>query len=83
LFIDEGIRIMNINKIYQKIAKENGVTAAEVEREIQAAISAVYSDPQYNNAITKANQDKVTRRGEIPTAEELIHYVAQKVKEKK
>lgn len=74
---------MNINKIYQKIAKENGVTAAEVEREIQAAISAVYSDPQYNNAITKANQDKVTRRGEIPTAEELIHYVAQKVKEKK
>ncbi len=74
---------MNINKIYQRIAKENGVTATEVEREIQAAISAVYSDPQYNNAVTKVYQGQVTRSGEIPTAEELIRYVTQRIIDKK
>lgn len=67
---------MNMRKIYRKIAKENGVSVQEVRREMQAAITEAYTDPLNNNEITKAYQNRVPRKGEIPTPEELIHYLS-------
>ncbi len=67
---------MNMRKIYRKIAKENGVSVREVRREMQAAITEAYTDPLNDNEITKAYQNRVPRKGEIPTPEELICYLS-------
>ena len=67
---------MNMRKIYQKIAKGNGVSVKEVRREMQAAIREAYTAPQNDNPITKAYQNRVPRQGEIPTPEELIRYLS-------
>lgn len=53
--------------ILRKIAKENGVSVAEVRREMQLAIEASYTNP---NAAALA----VPRKGAVPTPEELIDY---------
>jgi len=59
--------------IIRKIAKENGVSIAEVRREMQAAINETYKNP---NAAALA----VPRKGDVPTPEEFIVYVAQRVR---
>lgn len=70
---------MSMRKIYKKVAKQNGVSIAEVKREIQAAITATYTDPLNQNEITKAYQRRVPCKGEIPTPDELIRYLAHEV----
>ncbi len=72
---------MGMRKIYRKIARQNGVTVEEVKRDMQSAINEAYSDPK-NNHVIKAYQDKVPRKGEVPTVEEFIHYAANKAKVK-
>lgn len=67
---------MNMRKIYRKIAKKNGVSVQEVRREMQAAITEAYTDPLNDNEITKAYQNRVPRKGEIPTPEELLRYLS-------
>ena len=67
---------MNMRKIYRKIAKKNGVDRKEVRREMQAAITEAYTDPLNDNEITKAYQNRVPRKGEIPTPEELLRYLS-------
>jgi len=59
--------------IIRKIAKENGVSVAEARREMQAAINETYKNP---NAAALA----VPRKGDVPTPEEFIVYVAQRVR---
>ncbi|MCO5384513.1 sporulation initiation factor Spo0A C-terminal domain-containing protein [Desulfosporosinus sp.] len=44
---------MNMRNIYRKIAKEHGVTVAEVKREMQAAIDFVYKK------IDKSESEKI------------------------
>lgn len=53
----------------------------EVKHDMQSAINEAYSDSKNNNVI-KAYQDKVPRKGEVPTVEEFIHYAANKAKGK-
>ena len=64
---------MNMRKIYKSIAKRHGVSMAEVRRDMQAAIDEAYKIPN-DHALC------VQREGDKPTPEELIAYVAQKVR---
>lgn len=70
-----------MRNIYRKIAKKNGVTAAEVKRDIQGTIDHAYKTTD-DDGITTAYQNRVPRKGEIPTAEEFIRYATQKAREK-
>lgn len=58
--------------VLRKIAKQNGVTVAEVRREMQRAIEAAYENP---NAAALA----VPRKGDVPTPEEFIDYCVGKL----
>lgn len=70
---------MSMRKIYRKIARENGVTLAEVKHDMQAAIDAAYSNPP-DDGITKAYQQKVPRKKEVPTVEEFIRHATNELK---
>lgn len=61
-----------MKKIYKKIAKKNGVSVREVERDIREAIEAAYVDP---NFYAKC----VERKNEVPTPEEFIKHMANRV----
>lgn len=71
---------MNMRKIYRELAKKHGVSVKEVRQEMQAALTEAYTNPLNNNEITRAYQNRVTRQGEIPTPEEVVRYLAGKVK---
>ena len=58
--------------IIRKIAKQNGVSTAEVRREMQAAIDATYINPT-------AAALAVPRADSVPTPEELIDHCARMV----
>ena len=60
---------MNKKSIYRKVAKEYGVSVQEVKQEMQAAL-----EHTYNDGITGAWQNKVPKKGEIPTPDELLRY---------
>lgn len=60
-------------KILKKIAKEHGVTVEEVRRDMQEAINEAYKNPT-----TEAQS--VPRKGDVPTPEEFIKYVADTIK---
>nr|WP_322101302.1 sporulation initiation factor Spo0A C-terminal domain-containing protein [Sporofaciens musculi] len=72
---------MSMRKIYRKIARENGVSVKEVKEDMQAAITAAYQNPPKDGGVTAAYQRQVPRKGEIPTPDELIRYMAGKVRE--
>ena len=57
-------------KLYRKIAKEHGVSVKEVKEGINEAIDCAYKNPN-DYAL------KVPRKGEKPTADELIKHLAQ------
>lgn len=73
---------MSMRKIYRKIAKQHGTTVAEVKKEMQNAINYAYQHTP-DNGVTNAYQNRVPRKGEIPTSEELIRYCAGEVKKKR
>lgn len=64
---------MSMRKIYRKIAREHGVSPKEVREEMQAAIMQAYQNPPDDN-ITVAYQNRVPRKGDVPTPEEFIRY---------
>ena len=72
---------MSMRKIYRKIARENGVSVKEVKEDMQAAIPAPSQNPPKDGGVTAASQRQVPRKGEIPTPDELIRYMAGKVRE--
>lgn len=67
---------MSMRKIYREIAKKHGVSIADVKRDMQAAIDAAYIKPN-RHAL------EVSRRGDKPTPEEFIAYMAHKASDKK
>ena len=71
---------MSMRSIYRKVAKKYGVSAKEVRKEIQATITEAYTNPLNQNEITKAYQNRVPCKGEIPTLEEMIRYLAKQAK---
>ena len=72
---------MSMRKVYRKVARKHGVTIEEVKREMQSALDETYNNPN-NNDISKAYQERVPRKGDVPTVDEFIRYVADKAKNK-
>ena len=70
---------MGMKRIYQKIAKENGVSVTEVKREMQAAIDSAYKNDRKSQT-EKDIQESVTYQGVIPTVEEFIESISYKYK---
>lgn len=70
---------MNMRNIYRKVAKEHGVTVAEVKREMQAAIDHVYKKIDKSES-EKIMQESIPSKGGIPTTEEFIKSLAHKIK---
>lgn len=71
---------MSHRKIYRKIAKENNVSVAEVKADMQYAINYTYENAP-NDGITKAYQNKVPRKGIVPTVDEFLTYARSELKE--
>ena len=60
----------------QEVASRNGVSAAEVRREIELAIDTGMANPDPK---IRAYWAKIPRSGERPTPEEVIVYLAGKI----
>lgn len=71
---------MGMRSVYRKIAREYGVSVAEVKREIQLMIEDAWKNPPNDGGVTEAYQRQVPCKGEIPTPDELIRYAAAKIK---
>lgn len=69
---------MQMKRIFKQIAKERDVSAREVREEMQKAITEAWMRP-HNDSVTAAYQRQVPCKGEIPTPEELIFYLASKI----
>lgn len=74
---------MGMRKIYRQIARENGVTVKEVRDKIQEAVSVAYQNPPKDEGVTPAFQERIPRRGEIPTSEEIIRFAAGEIQKKR
>lgn len=72
---------MNMRNIYRKIAKEHGITVAEVKRDMQAAIDRAYQKND-KTVSEKVEQSKVPSCGEIPTVKEFIRYASDSMKDR-
>ncbi|RPF47824.1 sporulation initiation factor Spo0A-like protein [Hydrogenoanaerobacterium saccharovorans] len=70
---------MSMRSIYRKIAKKHSISVAEVKRDMQAAIDYAYkkTDKSDNEQMM---QESFSYKGEVPTAEEFIKAVADKIK---
>ena len=71
---------MSMRSIYRKIAKRHNVSLEEVKREMQAAVDFAYHNASKDETAA-AKQKQISRKGEIPTAEEFILYAAEKIKQ--
>ena len=71
---------MGMRKILKEIARENGVSVKEVREEMQRAITEAWTNPPKDGGVTAAYQRRVPSRGEIPTPEELIRYLAAEIR---
>lgn len=70
---------MSMRNIYRRIAKEQGVTVADVKKDMQEAIDCAYK--KQNKTIDEIiNQASVPCKGEIPTTEEFMQYVIRGLK---
>ncbi|MFZ7121615.1 MAG: sporulation initiation factor Spo0A C-terminal domain-containing protein [Eubacteriaceae bacterium] len=71
-----------MRSIYRRIAKKHGVSASEVKREMQEAIDYAYKY-NTNNKITVAYQNQVPCEEGIPTTEEFIRFLINKLENEK
>lgn len=71
---------MEIQKIYEELAKKYGITAAEVEAEIQRLLTDAWLKEEKTEA-DRAWQEKVPRKGDVPTPEEFICFIVKSLKE--
>lgn len=61
--------------IYEKLAKQNGVTPQQVREDMAQAIRQAYENPKDEQ--TKWFQKQVPCKGQIPTPEEMMDFVSQ------
>ena len=73
---------MSMRSIYRKIARQNGVSVAEVKEEMQKAIDAAWDDPD-KTAENRFMQYQVKPDGTKPTPEEFIRFNAELIKKNK
>lgn len=74
---------MGMRKIYRQIARKNGVSVKEVKQEMQKMIVDAWGNPPNDGGVIEAYQRQIPCRGEMPTPDELICYVAAKVRQGK
>ena len=55
------------------------MSVAEVKQDMQAAINHAYENVP-NDGITKAYQNKVPRKGTVPTVDEFLAYARSELK---
>jgi len=67
---------MKVNKVLAEIAQKNGVSVAEVRREIQAALDEGMKNPNPN---VQAYWNSIPRRGEKPTINEVITCISKRI----
>lgn len=70
---------MSMRGIYRKVAKKYGVSVGEVKREMQSAIGYAYMKSDQSES-EKRIQASVICKDEIPTTDEFIRFVANKIK---
>ncbi len=68
---------MRIDKIIKYIAECNGVSEAEVIKEMQDALDIAYQKP--SNDFVKFHQRHIPRTNKIPTPEEFIRYAVGQI----
>jgi excinuclease UvrABC helicase subunit UvrB len=68
-----------MKKIYKQVAKKHGITPEEVEREISETLKFAWLHENTPSQAKEA-QNQVPRHGSVPTNEEFINYIAEKVK---
>lgn len=70
-------------KILDQIARQNGVTAAEVRRDINNSIrQAIAISKLENNRRALELWEQIPCKGDIPTAEEIIPWLAENARKK-
>lgn len=67
----------NLQCILKSIAEDHHTTVSEIYREMEVAIQAGFNNPDPK---VQAQWNKIPRKGDIPTPEELIIYVARRAK---
>ena len=63
--------------VLEQVALKHGVSVEEVRREINLAIEDALLDPTFE---VKEYWAKIPKKGEKPTPEEMIEYIANKIK---
>ena len=66
---------MNFNNIIRQIAKENGVSPAEVKKDMQEAIRVGMASPDPK---VQAEWKRISPSGKEPSVEELLAYLTLK-----
>ncbi len=67
---------MDFKELMEKIAEQNGTTATDVYAEIQKAINLGLTDQDEQ---VQENWKKIPREEEIPSPEEVIQYLVERV----
>ena len=70
----------SMRSIYRKIAKAHGVSVKEVREEMQGALNAAYQNN--GDPVITANQQRIPKKGEIPTVEEFLRYASGEIRKK-
>ena len=70
----------SMRSIYRKIAKAHGVSVKEVREEMQGALNAAYQNNR--DPVITANQQRISKKGEIPTVEEFLRYASGEIQKK-
>lgn len=72
------MRKEKFSKVMGTIGQKEGISAKEVEREIQLAIDSGFDNPDEK---VQAEWAKIPFKGERPTPEEVIEYMCKKLKQ--
>ena len=63
--------------LFERLARERGITVEEMRAIISARIEKGLHDPDPEK---RAQWERITCAGEVPTPEELLRYVVKKLK---
>ena len=69
----KGAVKMSVKAIYEHIARKNGVSAEEVERDIRIALQTAWKNPP-DDGVTRAYQRRISPDGKPPSLEKVIQY---------
>ena len=71
---------MSMKNIFEKVAEQHNTTTEEVYSEIQRAINAGFDNP---DPAVQESWRKVKFKGERPTPEEVMEYLAKRLRAEK